>query len=142
MNRNSRSRAQKIALYSLTTFAGIACILFGLQKNINLFITPHYLIEHRESLQQQFIRLGGMVSTGSVHVIEGKVVFWAHEPEQPDTGVKVIFSGLPPALFKEGSAVIAEGQYRDGIVYASRILAKHDERYQPKATDKGTLGVG
>jgi cytochrome c-type biogenesis protein CcmE len=46
--------------------------------------------------------------------------------------VPVRFSGIVPALFKEGSGVVADGRF-DAAACSSptQILAKHDERYMP-----------
>ena len=77
------------------------------------------------------VRLGGMVQRGSLQ-------------RQPD-GVSmrfivtdglaqtaVLFRGIAPDLFREGSGVVAEGMFRpDGSFVASNLLAKHDERYMP-----------
>jgi cytochrome c-type biogenesis protein CcmE len=44
----------------------------------------------------------------------------------------VRFAGIVPDLFREGSGVVAEGQFRrDGSFVADNLLAKHDERYMP-----------
>ena len=44
----------------------------------------------------------------------------------------VVFRGITPDLFREGSGVVAEGRLRaDGMFVADNILAKHDERYMP-----------
>ena len=43
----------------------------------------------------------------------------------------VVFRGIPPELFREGSGVVAEGRLQGGTFLADTILAKHDERYMP-----------
>ena len=44
---------------------------------------------------------------------------------------RVIYRGIVPDLFREGSGAVAEGRLVDGIFVADNILAKHDERYMP-----------
>ena len=47
--------------------------------------------------------------------------------------VPVRFSGIRPALFVEGSGVVAEGHLgADGTFVADNLLAKHDEKYVPR----------
>ena len=47
--------------------------------------------------------------------------------------VPVVFSGIVPDLFVEGSGVVAEGSLRaDGTFVATNLLAKHDESYMPR----------
>jgi cytochrome c-type biogenesis protein CcmE len=44
----------------------------------------------------------------------------------------VIYRGIVPDLFREGSGVVAEGKLTaDETFAADNILAKHDERYMP-----------
>jgi cytochrome c-type biogenesis protein CcmE len=43
----------------------------------------------------------------------------------------VVFRGIVPDLFREGSGAVAEGRLENGMFVADTILAKHDERYMP-----------
>jgi cytochrome c-type biogenesis protein CcmE len=43
----------------------------------------------------------------------------------------VIYRGIVPDLFREGSGAVAEGRMEHGTFVADTILAKHDERYMP-----------
>jgi cytochrome c-type biogenesis protein CcmE len=47
--------------------------------------------------------------------------------------VPVVFKGIVPDLFVEGSGAVAEGKRRaDGTFVADNLLAKHDEKYVPR----------
>jgi cytochrome c-type biogenesis protein CcmE len=77
------------------------------------------------------IRLGGMVETGSLRRMADGVSI-AFTVTDGQASVPVRFSGIVPALFREGSGVVADGRFRpDGSFAADTILAKHDERYMP-----------
>jgi cytochrome c-type biogenesis protein CcmE len=77
------------------------------------------------------VRLGGMVEKGSI-VREADGVSIRFVVTDGKAKVPVAFRGVTPDLFKEGSGVVAEGQFQaDGSFAASNILAKHDERYMP-----------
>ena len=77
------------------------------------------------------VRLGGMVEQGSIRRQADGVSIRFVVTDGKAT-VPVAFSGIAPDLFKEGSGVVAEGQFqRDGSFVASNLLAKHDERYMP-----------
>jgi cytochrome c-type biogenesis protein CcmE len=43
----------------------------------------------------------------------------------------VVYRGITPDLFREGSGAVAEGRLQNGAFVADTILAKHDERYMP-----------
>jgi len=77
------------------------------------------------------VRLGGMVERGSIQrQADGVSIRFVVTDGQAK--VPVAFRGVTPDLFKEGSGVVAEGQFqRDGSFVADNILAKHDERYMP-----------
>ena len=77
------------------------------------------------------VRLGGMVEKGSLrHLPDGVSITFAVTDNS--TSVPVRFKGIVPALFREGSGVVADGKFgADGQFVAETILAKHDERYMP-----------
>ena len=46
--------------------------------------------------------------------------------------INVTYTGAIPNLFEEGKGVVAEGFLKDRNFFsASKILAKHDEKYMP-----------
>jgi cytochrome c-type biogenesis protein CcmE len=79
----------------------------------------------------EHVRIGGLVKVGSVaRDAQGRLVF-----EVTDTAhsVAVRYNGDPPDLFRENQGVVVEARYGpDGVFEASRVLAKHDEKYMPK----------
>ncbi len=84
------------------------------------------------------MRLGGMVEMGSIETQEDGVTihFVVGDGE---ASVPVSFTGIAPALFVEGSGVIAEGTMdADGTFVASNLLAKHDENYVPRELEHMT----
>jgi cytochrome c-type biogenesis protein CcmE len=77
------------------------------------------------------VRLGGMVQTGSIKRQPDGVSI-AFVVTDGVATVPVTFRGVTPDLFREGSGVVAEGQFNaDRSFTASNLLAKHDERYMP-----------
>jgi len=141
MNKTSRARLIHLAKICAGTGLGLGCILWGMRHNVNLFITPSYLIQHHASLNHNPIRLGGKIKKGSIQVKDSTWIFRAYEPDQENSDVLVSFSGIPPSLFKEETWIIAEGVVEDNRIVADRILAKHDENYQPPGM-QGEKNVG
>ena len=106
-----------------------ALVLTALRDSIVFFFGPSELIERGASLPGR-IRLGGLVAEASVREGEGGV--FSFEVTDLDSSIPVVYQGALPDLFREGQGVVAEGQYRAGILHADRILAKHDENYMPR----------
>jgi cytochrome c-type biogenesis protein CcmE len=131
MNKKHQQRLIYIAFCAITIAIALGLILYALQKNINLFLTPSEL--RQQPKQSNYtIRLGGMVKAQSVRrqpdslSTEFIVTDFKHE-------VAVRYSGILPDLFQEGKGVVTEGHLnRQGIFIANLVLAKHDENYQPK----------
>ena len=77
------------------------------------------------------VRLGGMVEKGSIRKQSDGITI-DFVVTDGITKVPVRFTGVAPDLFREGSGVVAEGQFQaDRSFVASNLLAKHDERYMP-----------
>ena len=78
------------------------------------------------------VRLGGMVEKGSLRTApDGVTIDFVVEDGKARTPVR--FSGITPALFVEGSGVVAAGRLAEGGVFvADNLLAKHDEKYVPR----------
>lgn len=129
-----KGKHQRLILVMLALAALIGAALLAmsaLKDQAAYFYTPS---EARAKAAEpgRAIRLGGMVVNGSLKraadgvsirfdVSDGKAV------------VPVTYTGVTPDLFREGSGVVADGQFDQGGTFAAKdILAKHDERYMPR----------
>jgi cytochrome c-type biogenesis protein CcmE len=108
----------------------IGLALYALKQNINLFYTPSQLATEKIIIGRLF-RLGGQVKKGSVKQNKQHLlVFFVVSDKVND--VRVEYRGVLPDLFREGQAVVIEGSLdQTGIMHATQVLAKHDERYRP-----------
>lgn len=116
------------AFIALSIASGL--VLYALRQNISLFYTPTQIAEGKAP-SKQAIRVGGMVEKGSlVRAKEGlRVEFRVTDLRQT---VTIVHTGILPDLFREGQGVVVEGQLIDNQhVQATRVLAKHDEKYMP-----------
>ncbi|MGN7661041.1 MAG: cytochrome c maturation protein CcmE [Anaplasma sp.] len=124
-------RKYKRALFVAASFCVMGCVLsfvlFELRKSISFFCTTSELLSghHKGSL----VRVGGMVTAGSVSRSTDSVSF---DITDFKTNVRVVYSGILPPLFSEGTGAIAKGRLVDGKFIAEEVLAKHDEKYMPK----------
>ena len=127
-----KPKTQRLVLVLLALAALVAAALlamWGLKDQASYFLTPADIAAGKAEPGKAF-RLGGMVETGSVErdrdgltirfrVSDGKSV------------TPVVYRGIVPDLFREGSGVVAEGRMNGATFAADTILAKHDERYMP-----------
>ena len=123
-------RLMLVVLAAVAVLGAVLLAMLGLQDRAAYFYTPADIAAGKATVGQA-ARLGGMVQQGSIQragdgVTIRFIVF--------DEGAKVpvIYRGIVPDLFKEGSGAVAEGRLgADGTFVADNILAKHDERYMP-----------
>ena len=128
-----KPKHQRLALIAIAAVAVLAAVLLamlGLKDRAAYFYTPAEIAAGKAETGQP-IRLGGMVEKGSIeHLPDGVTIRFRVGDGKSD--VPVVFRGIVPDLFREGSGAVAEGRMsNDGTFVADNILAKHDERYMP-----------
>jgi cytochrome c-type biogenesis protein CcmE len=103
--------------------------MWGLRDRASYFYTPADLAAGK-AVNGQAMRLGGMVERGSIQrQPDGVTIRFVVTDGQART--PVVYRGIVPDLFREGSGAVAEGRLENGSFIADTILAKHDERYMP-----------
>ncbi|MBV9528810.1 cytochrome c maturation protein CcmE [Sphingomonas sp.] len=127
-----KPKNQRLVLVACAVVAGFFVVLlgiWGLRDQAAYFYTPGDIAAGRAPSDRP-IRLGGMVEKGSL--VRNDPLTIRFVVTDGAGKVTVIFRGIPPDLFREGSGVVADGRLRSqGIFVADAILAKHDERYMP-----------
>ena len=128
------AKHQRLVLLVLAMGALIVAALlagWALRSQASYFYVPSD-IAARPPAADRAVRLGGMVTAGSMHLApDGVTVRFVVSDGR--ASVPVRFAGIRPALFVEGSGVVAEGHLgRDGTFVADNLLAKHDEKYVPR----------
>lgn len=120
-----------LGLLALAAVVGAGSLaVSALQDQAAFFYSPGDVAGKPLPLNRN-VRLGGMVEAGSIKR-EADGVSIRFVVSDGTAKVPVAFRGVTPDLFKEGSGVVAEGQFKpDGSFAADNILAKHDERYMP-----------
>lgn len=131
MNGIQKRRFYFIIFVLSVVTAAVSLALYALKQNINLFYTPTQIVQGAVTPGQLF-RLGGQVKKMSIqhNVSNLQVSFVVSDALHHD--IVVHYEGVLPDLFREGQTVVVEGSLnQSGIMQASRVLAKHDERYKP-----------
>jgi cytochrome c-type biogenesis protein CcmE len=112
-----------------TLLAAVLLAMWGLKDRASYFYTPVDIAAGKAE-PGKAMRLGGMVERGSVkRESDGVTIRFLVTDGQAET--PVVYRGIVPDLFREGSGAVAEGRIESGTFVADTILAKHDERYMP-----------
>jgi len=132
-----KARHKRMA-FILVGLAGLAVavglVLNALNSNLALYISPTEVLAGKAPKDQAF-RLGGMVVEGSLKRQNDGLTVHFDVTDELKT-VPVIFTGILPDLFKEGTGMVALGKMVNGVYEASEVLAKHDEDYMsPQVAD-------
>ena len=128
-----RPKHQRLILVALalTALAGAVLLaMWGLADRAAYFVTPSDIAAGKAA-PDKAMRLGGMVVKGSLkRDPDGLTIRFVVSDTKAAT--PVVYRGITPDLFREGSGVVAEGRLDpNGLFLADTILAKHDERYMP-----------
>ena len=117
-----------IFLLLLSLILSVFLVLKSLEENVIYFKSPSE-IKMIGKIENNKIRIGGMVKENSIQIKSNKVNFIITDFKNE---INVTYSGVVPNLFSEGKGVVAEGYLKDRSFFkASKILAKHDENYMP-----------
>lgn len=115
---------------------GIAAagILTSFRQQLVFFYTPTDLyaaIAESRFPRDRESRIGGLVKEGSIYTTQaGKTGFIITDLTNE---VHASYTGMLPALFREGQGVVAQGRFDSADTFvAAQILAKHDENYMPQ----------
>jgi cytochrome c-type biogenesis protein CcmE len=125
-----KQRRIAFAVALVVAGAGAAALIVGaLKDNVLYFYSPSDVAAKHVAPGVAF-RIGGLVERNSVKRGPGADV---HFVVTDGTGaVPVAFTGVLPALFREGQGVVAQGSLNAaGTFDAKEVLAKHDEKYMP-----------
>ena len=127
-----KPKNQRLVLVSAALVAMLAAVLlgmWGLRNQASFFFTPADIASGK-AVEGRAARLGGMVEKGSVrHDSDGITIRFLLTDGKART--PVLYRGIVPDLFREGTGAVAEGRMQRGTFVADTILAKHDERYMP-----------
>ena len=125
-------KRRRLAFAAALLAAGVVlagAIIYELGQNTEYFRSPSDIVANKVSPGIAF-RLGGLVEDKSVRHGNGADVTFVVTDGKGT--VPVQYTGVLPALFREGQGVVAQGALNAGGTFeATEVLAKHDEKYMP-----------
>ena len=134
MSMPLKAKHQRLVLVLIAVAALIGAGLlaaWALRGQASFFYLPAEMAANPPA-PDRAVRLGGMVEAGSLKTdADGVTIRFIVNDDK--ARVPVVFKGIAPDLFTEGSGVVAEGKRAaDGTFVADNLLAKHDEKYVPR----------
>ncbi len=116
----------------LLTFAAIGLLIYAIGKGIDHYYPLSEIAAYRVPVDQNGIRVGGIVEKGSVRRRGDSLALRFRIRDSKDHSLSITYNGILPDLFREGQGVVVRGRLdEDGLFHASEVLAKHDETYRP-----------
>ena len=129
LTKKVKSRIQFLFFIFLISVIAIFFIIQSLNQNILYFSTPTEIKQREDISLEKSMRVGGMVKKNSIVINEKTIQFIVTDFKNE---ILISYVGAVPNLFAEGKGVVAESKLKDKKFFvASRILAKHDEKYMP-----------
>lgn len=126
-------KRSRLALVAALAIAGVAFVVLaigGIGKNLVYYWGPSELVAAGDKAYGATIRLGGQVKAGSVQYANGPSNL-AFEVTDRKADVKVVSTGVPPQMFREGIGVVVEGTMdRDGTFHSNRLMVSHGNEYK------------
>jgi cytochrome c-type biogenesis protein CcmE len=125
-----KTRRFMIIAFAVAAVAFIVIAWGGINKNLVYYWTPTDLIANGDKAYGATIRLGGMVTAGTVKKPAGVsgVEFDVHDGAK---SVHVKSNGVPPQMFREGIGVVVEGTMgADGQFACQRLMVSHGNEYR------------
>lgn len=129
-----KAKHQRMVLLSIALVVLVGAGLlaaWALRNQASYFYVPSEMVANPPS-PDRAVRLGGMVEKGSLKTAPDGITI-DFVVQDGKARVPVMFKGIVPSLFVEGSGVVAEGKLTaNGTFVADNLLAKHDENYVPR----------
>jgi cytochrome c-type biogenesis protein CcmE len=119
-----------LAAFVVAGAAFVAIAASSMNKNLVYYWTPTDLAANGDKAYGATIRLGGMVTKGSIRKPSGVsgVEFDVHDAAK---AVHVKSSGVPPQMFRENIGVVVEGtMVKGGYFQCNRLMVSHSNEYR------------
>lgn len=130
---------QKKLMWVFATLIGaiiaVACVIYAIGQETDYYFDATAISEGKAP-QETRIRAGGMVVRGSVERDQANPLNVKFQITDFKATIPVVYQGILPDLFAEGSGIVATGEMQGSTFMASEVLAKHDENYMPPEVAK------
>ncbi|ACT69755.1 cytoChrome c-type biogenesis protein CcmE [Neorickettsia risticii str. Illinois] len=109
----------------LLLFSGaVSLMLFSLSESISFFYLPSDVA--RAVASNKEIKVGGIIK--AIKKSKDGVRFLLSDDAAE---IEVLYEGILPSLVQDGTNVVVVARFEGGLLFAKKVLVKHDERYYP-----------
>jgi cytochrome c-type biogenesis protein CcmE len=110
----------------------IGASFLAINENSVYFFTPKEAMDKAGTLQNQTIKVGGMVLPGSEVWKPETLDLQFTLTDLKGAEIRVQHKGTPPDMFKEGSGVVVEGRINGpgNEIISRNLMVKHSEEYK------------
>lgn len=126
---------------SILAFAWIGYVTFNPNQNNPGMVRFLSVADIHTVQQTERIRLGGLVSAGTILISEKNQLECDFHLNQGGETVSVNFIGTRPDLFKDEAEVIVEGNYINGVFKADQLQTKCASRYEGDLRDESSYNT-
>jgi cytochrome c-type biogenesis protein CcmE len=125
-----RTRRFVFIAIAVAVLAFVAIAAGGISDNLVYYWTPTDLRANGAKAYGATIRLGGMVSAGSIRHAGGTTGV-EFDVKDASAIVHVRSSGVPPQMFRDNIGVVVEGTMtRGGTFQCHRLMVSHNNQYR------------
>lgn len=115
----------------LIVAAMAALMVLGLSRSQTYYVTLAELLSQPAAQADRQLRVNGKLVGSSVDFDPDKVVL-RFELRDGGRTLPVTYNGVRPSSFEDGSDVLVEGRYRDGVFFAENVMTKCPSKYEAK----------
>ncbi|MDI6871152.1 MAG: cytochrome c maturation protein CcmE [Bacillota bacterium] len=115
----------------LIVLAMAALMVLGLSRSQTYYVTLEELLSQPAARADQQLRVNGKLIGSSV-TFDPDQVLLRFELTDGRRTLPVAYKGVRPGSFEDGSDVLVEGRFRDGVFIAENVLTKCPSKYEAK----------
>jgi len=120
----------KLIVITLVVMGVVGYLIYtGARDTMAYYLTVSELLKPGSHSTQAKVRVGGIVLEGSVQWSpEARQLSFVIKDEQAT--VPVVYHGIVPDSFKQGTKVLIEGVYANGVLTAGQIMPTCPSKYE------------
>ncbi|MCP4400883.1 MAG: cytochrome c maturation protein CcmE [bacterium] len=127
---SEKKRRIRLISIALIVMGIVSYLVFtGMQDSMAYYLTISELASQSSQMAERGLRIGGRVREGSL-VWEPKTLQLEFMITDEEASMPVVYQGVLPDSFKQGTEVIVEGVYADGVFKATQIMPTCPSKYE------------